>query len=149
MILLASLVPIVILFDVHEYGVSIFAIAPIWLIYSSQIVEGAVTLSGSFSTQFNPFLIFNQLPTVVVRFLYVYWIYQFYLDKTTMKRALVIGIIAEIQGPVFVYIMLGAPVAIVPFVPLTFPLVLIAGYLLMIRKTPTIHVEWLEKTESV
>ena len=148
MILVALMVPIVILLDYYEEGFSIFVVAPVWLLSSSQFVEGHVVPYSNFSMVFNPLVIINQIQAVAVRFLYVYWVYQFYLEKATMKQALIIGIIAEILGPIVVYIMLGASWAIVPFVPLTFPLVLIVGYFLMVRKKPPIHVEWLEKAES-
>ena len=147
MTLLALAEPIVILYNFGDYGSSLMVIAPIWML-SNQLMLEPIGPSSSFGFSLNPLFIVSLVPVVIVRFLYVYWVYQFYLDKTSMKCALIIGIIAEIQAPIFMILTLAPPGVILGFVPFTLPIVLIVGYLLMIRKKPSPSVEWLEEVEG-
>ncbi|MFW9794037.1 MAG: hypothetical protein ACFFEE_07040 [Candidatus Thorarchaeota archaeon] len=108
-------------------------LGPTWIIYlagmSWQIIGygiGNVMFSSIF------FLII--LPFTFFRMVYVYLIYRYFLGLTTRKRAVITGILGEIQFPLFglSFIPLGLldpMIAVVFSIPV--PTLLIAGLLLM------------------
>ncbi len=154
MVLLSVIVPVMIVLTLGMNDFSVQIIAGLWWLYYSIYVGeqvGPEPPSATFSVQFNPIFLIAIIPLAFLRFVFAYMVYRFYLGQTTLKRALIIGIPAELEGPAYLLLTLLPTYLFVPsfppIIPIPVPIVLLSGYLLMRIKKPAMDDSWLEKTK--
>ncbi|UCH05005.1 MAG: hypothetical protein JSW05_02270 [Candidatus Thorarchaeota archaeon] len=103
----------------------------------------------SVSWMSNPFLLMVAIPGALLRLVFGYMVVRAYQGKTTKKRAIIIGIALELQGPVFFYVpvilfQLASPI-LRSYYPILLPIpaLLILGLVIMrIWPPPTESTTW-------
>ncbi|MFW9847685.1 MAG: hypothetical protein ACFFF4_01005 [Candidatus Thorarchaeota archaeon] len=101
----------------------------------------------------DPFMLIASLPFTFLRFVFIWMMYRLYRSKTTFKRAVVAGIAAELQLPVF-YLIISLPMLLyypegifyMQF-PIPIPVLILVAFLLTKRYPIPEDKQWIEREQ--
>jgi len=102
---------------------------------------------------FNPLMLIGSLPFTCLRFVFIWMMYRLYCGKTTLKRAAVAGIAAEIQLLV-IYLITSLPMLLyypegifyMQF-PIPIPVLILVAFLLTKRYPIPEDKQWIEREQ--